>query len=276
MNDLLAEGVVLSRRYKIVRLLGEGDFGRVYQALDIRSTQAPRYVAIKEMPMQMIVDCERQADLSANLLHPTIPRLYGYFSTPTHAYLVKQYIEGANLETLLEQQPGFMEEKRIICWAIQLCDALDFLHHHPYHPIVFRDLKPNNVMVDSSDRVYLVDFELARVFPPGFFSETLPPYKHMRKGLAIGTPGYSPPEQYRGRVTPQSDIYALGATLHHLLTRRDPRKEPPFTFHEHPVRSINPSVSVELENIVMKALNRKMKERFPTAKEMQIALQGCC
>jgi len=275
MTISLTEGVILHRRYKIVRKVGQGDFGRVYQACDLRSSQGSPLVAIKEMPMQMIVDCERQADLVAGLIHPVIPRIYAYFATDEHSYLVKQWIDGATLEELLDQESGFLEEKRVARWAIQICDALSFLHNHPYHPIVFRDLKPNNIMADRAGRVYLVDFELARVFPPGFFKARLPQYRHMRKGMAIGTAGYSPPEQYRGLVTPQSDIYALGATLHHLLTGRDPRKEPPFTFQQHSVRSINPDVSAELESIVMKALNRKMKDRFLTAKEMQAALEGC-
>ena len=273
MSTSLKAGTILHKRYKIIRLLGEGNFGRVYQARDQRAVKNHRFVAIKQMPMQMIVDCERQADLRANLIHPAIPRVFDYFATDSHSYLVKQFIRGKTLEVVLRQESDFLEEKRVIMWAIQLCDVIDFLHNHLYHPIVFRDLKPTNIMVDRKDRVYLVDFELARAFPPGFFEDHQPHYKHLRKGMAMGTEGYSPPEQYRGLVRPQSDIYALGATLHHLLTKQDPRQKRPFTFQEHPIRSINPAVSPDLEFIVMKALNLDMKERFPTGKEMQIALQ---
>lgn len=273
MSTSLEPGTILHKRYKILKVLGHGNFGTVYQARDQRAGKNHRFVAIKQMPMQMIVDCERQADLRANLIHPAIPRIFGYFVTESHAYLVKQLIHGATLEVILRQEPAFLAEKRVIKWAVQLCDVLGFLHNHPHHPIVFRDLKPSNIMIDRTDRVHLVDFELARAFPPGFFEDRLPHYKHLRKGMAIGTQGYSPPEQYRGLVRPQSDIYALGATLHHLLTGRDPRKERPFSFQECPIRSINPAVSPDLECIVMKALNLDMKERFSTAKEMQIALQ---
>jgi serine/threonine protein kinase len=273
MSTSLAAGALLHKRYKIIKLLGQGDFGRVYQAHDQRAVQGRPFVALKQMPPQMIVDCERQAHLAANLIHPAIPRIFGYFVTQTHSYLVKQFICGLNLEQVLDQAPGFLAEEKVITWAIQLCDALDYLHTHPYHPMVFRDLKPNNIMVDRANQLYLVDFELARVFPPGFFESRLPHYQHLRKGMAIGTAGYSPPEQYRGVVRPQSDLYALGATLHHLLTKRDPRRERPFTFQEHPVRLLNPAVSAELEFIVMKALNRAMKDRYPTAREMQLVLQ---
>ena len=273
MSVTLEAGTLLHKRYEIIRVLGEGSFGIVYLARNKRASQTNQLVAIKQTPMQMIIDCERQADLRANLNHPNIPRIFGYFVTEKHSYLVQEFIQGSNLEKILEEQPGFIGEKTVVAWAIQLCDVLDFLHNHPDHPIIFRDLKPNNVMVDQTNRIYLVDFGLARAYPPRFFQQNQPHFKHLRKGLAIGTAGYSPPEQYRGYVKPQSDIYALGATLHHLLTKRDPRKEHPFTFLEYPIRSLNPSVSSDLEKIVMKALNRHMDERFPTAKEMQAALE---
>ena len=273
MAVTLQPGTLLHQRYEIVRVLGHGDFGCVYQARDRQRVNADPFVALKQMPMQMIVNCERQADLRATLLHPAIPRILDYFVRDAHAYLVQELVRGADLETILEAQPGFLPERVVVNWAIQLCDVLDFLHYNPHHPIIFRDLKPNNVMVDQASAVHLVDFGLARAFPPRFFQEGPAGFEHFRKGLAIGTAGYSPPEQYQGIVVPQSDIYALGATLHHLLTRRDPRKAPPFTFQTYPVRSINPAISPGLEAIVMQAVQREIGERFPTAKEMQMALE---
>ena len=129
-------------------------------------------------------------------------------------------------------------------------------------------------MLGDDNRIYLVDFGLARAYPPRFFQESQMQFAHYWQGLAIGTEGYSPPEQYQGVVAPQSDLYALGATLHHLLTKRDPRREPPFSFEAFPVRSINPGVSKGLETIVMTALNRDMDHRFSSAKEMQLALEA--
>ncbi len=246
----------------------------VYQARDRKAVNTPRYVAIKQMPMQMIVDCERQADLRATLIHPSIPRVFDYFATETHSYFVRELVRGSNLEEILASHKGFLKEKVVIHWAIQLCGALEVLHTHPVHPMVFRDLKPNNIMVDSANRVFLVDFELARVFPPRFFDENKKEFSHFKKGFPIGTKGYSPPEQYRGIVTPRSDVYALGATLHHLLTKRDPRKEKPFTFQNYPVRSINPAVSKGMETIVMKAVQPKSSLRFSTAREMRQALES--
>ena len=274
MDTILKKGTILHKRYAIIKVLGHGDFGVVYQARDTQAVNSPRSIAIKQMPMQMIVDCERQADLRATLIHPSIPRILDYFATENHSYLVRELIRGSNLEEVLDRQPGFLPERTVIHWGIQLCSALDVLHNHPYHPMIFRDLKPNNIMVDRTDTVYLVDFELVRVFPPGFFQEKQTALKHFQKGFPIGTQGYSPPEQYRGIVKPQSDIYALGATMHHLLTKRDPRQARPFTFQDHPIRSIHPALSKELEAIVMKALQRKIRQRFSTAQEMKLALQN--
>ena len=116
-------------------------------------------------------------------------------------------------------------------WAIELCDVLDYLHKHKPDPIIFRDMKPSNVMINNNGDIMLVDFGIAKTFQSGI------------KGTMIGTEGYSPPEQYRGEATPAADIYALGATIHHALTRRDPRLEPPFSFAERPLRRINQLLS---------------------------------
>lgn len=273
MMARLQKGMLLQKRYRIVRLLGEGDFGAVYQARDLKAGKRDHFVAIKEMPMQSIVECERQADLRADLIHSAIPRIMDYFMTDEHSYLVQQLIRGANLEVILNDHPGFLPEKRIVCWAVQLCEVLSFLHEHPNHSIIVRDLKPNNIMADSKDGIYITDFELVRVFPPKFFSEKGKNFNQMGKSASVGTAGYSPPEQYRGFVRPESDIYALGATLHHLLTKRDPRKEKPFTAQNFPVRTLNSAVSPELEKIVMKAVQRDLRKRYRSALEILVDLR---
>ncbi|HTX92149.1 MAG TPA: serine/threonine-protein kinase [Anaerolineales bacterium] len=271
MPARLKKGSLLAERYEILRVSGSGSFGVVYAA---RDTMEEHLVAIKEMPMQSIVDCERQAQLRAVLTHPSIPRIFSYFATEENSYLVQQLVLGSDLEAVLEKHFGFLPEKTVLDWGIQICDVLDYLHTHPLHAVIFRDLKPNNVMVDDKGRIYLVDFGLARIFPPRFFERPQPLFEHLRKGLAIGTEGYSPPEQYEGIVLPQSDLYAAGASLHHLLTRRDPRKEPAFSFDETPVRSINPEVSEAFEAIIMKCLERDPQKRYPTADALRSELKA--
>jgi eukaryotic-like serine/threonine-protein kinase len=273
MPPTFSQGTILNSRYEITALLGSGDFGAVYQARDLQDDGACPWVAIKQMPMQSIVDCERQADIRGALRHPAIPRIYGYFSTTEHAFLVQELIVGWNLETVLETQKSFLLEEVVLNWGIQLCDFLDYLHNHPVYPMIFRDMKPNNVMVDRASQMHVVDFGLARVYPPRYFLEPQPQFDYLLKGLALGTIGYSPPEQYEGFVIPQSDIFALGATLYHLLTRRDPRKNPEFTFDKYPVRSLNPAISDVFAAAVMRALNLEIDRRFASAREMKQALE---
>lgn len=283
MNAELEPGTILNQRYEITRLIGRGNFGVVYEAHclpvaadahEIQAPAVPALVAIKQMPEQSIMDCERQADVRELLRHPAIPRIYDYFAAGSCAYLVSELVSGWDLDMVLERQKGFLPEKVVRNWAVQLCSFLDYLHTHPYYPMIFRDLKPSNLMVDRAGQIHAVDFGLVRIFPPGFLQRPHPPFEYLWKGLAFGTQGYSAPEQYDGFARPQSDIYALGATLHHLLTRRDPRKNPPFSFDKHPVRSLNPAISPAFEAIVMRAVDLDITRRYETAREMQAVLSS--
>ncbi|MBI3167540.1 MAG: PQQ-binding-like beta-propeller repeat protein [Chloroflexi bacterium] len=264
-------GVTLVNRYNIQDVIGIGGMGSVYRARDMHFPNVVKLVAVKEMinmapdPLvrQTIVqNFEREANLLATLHHPSIPRIYDYFSHDDRSYLVLEFIQGRDLETVINETGGFLAEDQVISWAVQLCDVLEYLHAHKPDPIIFRDMKPSNVMINQSGDVVLVDFGIAKTFQTGI------------KGTMIGTEGYSPPEQYRGDATPLADVYALGATLHHALTRRDPRLEPPFTFAERPIRRINSNVSLELEAVVNTALNYNPTERFSTASAMKEALMN--
>lgn len=266
----LPKGTVLQGRYEIIRTVGIGGMGAVYQARDKRFTKVIRVCAIKEMinsaPAPQlrelaIKNFEREANILATLNHPAIPKIFDCFSEGNRSYLVLEFIEGQDLESLLQRTESFLPEEQVISWAIQICDVLSYIHNHKPNPIIFRDLKPSNIMLNNQDRIVLIDFGIAKVFQAG------------QKGTMIGTEGYSPPEQYKGIADPRGDIYALGATMHHLLTKRDPRLEAPFTFHECPPRSLNPGVSEQLEAVVMKALQYDIKDRYASAEEMKVALQ---
>ena len=270
-ETILPKGAILQDRYEIITVLGLGGMGAVYQARDLRFTGVARLCALKEMTCTTpdpqvrrlaIQNFEREANILASLNHPAIPKIYDYFSEGIRSYLALEYIDGEDLEALMGDTEQMLPQEQVVDWAVQICDVLSYLHSQD-PPIVFRDMKPSNIMLRPPNHIVLVDFGIARVFEAG------------QKGTMIGTEGYSPPEQYRGTANPQGDIYALGATLHHLITRRDPRLEPPFTFHEEPPRLLNPAISADLEAVIMKALEYEPERRFASAKEMKDALVQC-
>ncbi|MGD8750924.1 MAG: serine/threonine-protein kinase [Anaerolineales bacterium] len=264
----LKPGTILQDRYLIEGGLGVGGMGAVYRARDMRFI-VKKFVAVKEMINRardenlqetIVKNFEREANILASFNHPAIPTIYDYFTLGNRSYLVMEFVEGRNLEDIMNEQEGFFPIDNVVRWAIQLCDVIHYLHTHHPEPIVFRDMKPANVMITPEDEIVLVDFGIAKPFQTG------------QKGTMIGTEGYSPPEQYRGEATPVVDIYALGATIHHLLTRKDPRIEPPFTFSERPIKKFNPSVPSELEQIINTALQYNPSDRFQNADEMKKAL----
>lgn len=267
----LTSGATLVNRYNIQDVIGVGGMGSVYRARDLHFPNVVKLVAVKEMinmapdPLvrQTIVqNFEREANLLATLNHPSIPRIYDYFSHDDRSYLVLEFVHGKDLETVISEANGFLAEDQVVSWAIQLCDVLAYLHSQKPDAIIFRDMKPSNVMINHNGDIMLVDFGIAKTFQIG------------QKGTMIGTEGYSPPEQYRGEATPLADIYSLGATLHHAITRRDPRLEPPFSFAERPIRKINQNVSIEFESVINTALQYNPSERFPNAEAMKDALMN--
>lgn len=269
-ESTLQPGSVLQGRYRITGVIGVGGMGSVYQARDLRFPNVTRYVAVKEM-LNLSTDqsiremtlktFERESDMLASLSHPAVPKIYEYFPSKTRAYLVMEYINGRDLEMIINSSTDFLPVDTVLRWALDLCDVLGYLHSQEPEPIIFRDVKPSNIMVDEHGQIRLVDFGIAKIFQEG------------QKGTMIGTEGYSAPEQYRGEASPASDVYGIGSTLHHLLTRRDPRLEPPFTFHERPIRDVNPAVPPEFEAIIMKALEFKPEDRYPNAVVMKQALE---
>jgi outer membrane protein assembly factor BamB/tRNA A-37 threonylcarbamoyl transferase component Bud32 len=265
----LQPGTNLVNRYLIQDVIGVGGMGSVYRARDLHFPNVVKLVAVKEMINQapdplvrqtIVQNFEREANILATLSHASIPRIYDYFTLDNRSYLVLEFINGKDLEVILGQTEGFLPEEQVLGWAIELCDVLSFLHNHKPDPIIFRDMKPSNVMINQYSRIVLVDFGIAKSFQSG------------QKGTMIGTEGYSPPEQYRGEASTTADIYSLGATIHHLLTRRDPRLEPPFSFAERPIRKINPNISLEIETVLNTALQYNAEDRFKSVDDFKQAL----
>lgn len=269
-DSALQVGSVLQNRYRITGVIGVGGMGSVYQARDLRFPNVVRYVAVKEM-MNPHADqgareltlrtFERESDMLASLSHPAVPGIYDYFPSKMRAYLVMEYINGRDLDAIVNASGERLSVALVQQWAVEMCDVLGYLHQQEPEAIIFRDVKPSNIMIDQHGRLRLVDFGIAKIFQQG------------QKGTMIGTEGYSAPEQYRGEATPASDVYGIGATLHHLLTGRDPRLEAPFTFAERPIRESNPDVSPEFETIIMKALSFDAADRYPHATAMKEALE---
>ena len=270
----LDPGSVLNSRYEIVRRIGGGGMGAVYLARDRNLGDAPR--AVKEMveahldPAQhekAIGDFKRESLLLTSLEHPSIPTIYDYFYDEplSRFYLVMKFISGGDLASRLRSAPGGrIDERTVTDWGMQAADVLEYLHSRP-KAIIYRDLKPANLMIDgNTGRIMLIDFGIARWV------------KREEKGVtAVGTMGYAPPELFGGRVEPRSDVYSLGATLFHLLTGSDPQDNPLliFDFQKNPrPRQITPSLSSEMEQILMRSVEYKPEDRFPSAGAMRDAL----
>lgn len=250
--------------FTVQALLGTGQIASVYRAIN-RSTG--QEVALKvlraDSPLPEAYDYfQNEGMIVAQIKHPNIPTYYGYVPADPPCLAVN-IIEGKDAETLLRDVPtgSFLPTKRVLQWAIQIGDALSHLHSHQ-PPIVVRDLKPSHIMVDAKNHPWLVDFNLARIMPEG---------KVLTNADAAGTPGFAPPELYRGVISPLVDVYALGATLHYLLTGIDPRQERRFTFA--PPRSINPGVPRPVAQMIMKALAYEPEERFQEMEELCVALR---
>ena len=270
----LDPGTVLNSRYEIVRRIGGGGMGAVYLAKDRNLGDAPR--AVKEMVEthldetqheKAIGDFKRESLLLTSLEHPSIPTIYDYFydNSLNRFYLVMKYISGGDLASRLRSSTGGkLDEKTVADWGMQVADVLDYLHTRP-KPIIYRDLKPANLMIDgNSGRVMLIDFGIARWVA-----------KQEKGVTAVGTMGYAPPELFSGRVEPRSDVYSLGATMFHLLTGSDPQDNPLliFDFSKNPrPRQIAPSISSEMERILMRAVEYKPEDRFRSAGEARDVL----
>lgn len=265
-SSLLAPSTLLQDRYRITQLVGQGGMGAIYLANDTRFSS--KVCIVKEMldhfhdPEQRDLATQnfyREADLLANLKHNSIPEVFDRFTEANRHYLVMEYINGADLEQRMHENGGPFDEKAVLGWAIQVCDVLSYLHHQK-PPIIYRDMKPANLILTHFGKVYLVDFGIARFFNP------------QARGTMIGTQGYAPPEQYRGQVEQRTDIYALGATMHYLLTGRDPQNEPPFSFP--PIRSLNPIISEDTERMVTRMLDPDIEKRNATADDLLAELIG--
>jgi eukaryotic-like serine/threonine-protein kinase len=273
-TSLLPPDTILQSRYRIVRELGSGGMGAVYEAIDSRLGHT---VALKQSlsdSAQVWKQFEGEARLLARLNHPVLPRVSDYFTEDGRAFFVMQFVEGSDLATLMAQQPGPLPRNAVVAWADQLLDAIIYLHTHD-RQIVHRDIKPHNLKVTPLGKIALLDFGLAKAQRRGE-DETC------GQSIYGYSPRYAPLEQIHDSGTgPQSDIYALGATLYHLLTGVKPadavsRASALVNFQPNPLtlaHEVNPAVGLELSMILSKAMAPYPEQRFRTATEFREALR---
>lgn len=264
-------GTVIAGKYEIVRLIGEGGMSRVYLAMD---TKLNKQWAVKEIKpsndsiTQEIVreSLVTETNMIKRLDHPALPRITDLVNEDGTLYVVMDYIEGESLQRILDEQ-GAQSQDDVIEWGKQLCDALDYLHTRT-PPIIYRDMKPGNVMLKPDGTVKIIDFGIARE------------YREEREGTPeriddttmLGTRGYAAPEQFGGlgQTDARTDVYCLGATLYHLITGKNPAEEPYVMF---PIRQIDASLSPGLEKIIAKATQQNPDKRYSSCAEMLYELE---
>jgi serine/threonine protein kinase len=267
-------GTVLQERYRIVREIGSGGMGTVHEAIDLRLGNR---VALKQLAFvsdYLSRQFEREARILANLSHPALPNVSDHFTEADGQFLVMQYIPGDDLASLAGKRRAPFPIDQVLLWADQLLDVLDYLHTRQ-PPIIHRDIKPQNLKLRESGAIVLLDFGLAK----GYATELT---KAGGSSSVMGhTPGFAPPEQIEGTGTDaRSDLYALGATLHFLLTNTRPmdaftrlraavgKRPDPL----RPVHELNPEVEPAVGMALMKSLALEPDERFASAPEMRAAL----
>lgn len=271
MARLLTIGEMLANRFKVIRLISdEGGMARVYEVQDTRDARgqswALKQFRPKEKPTEhaeMLKLFDQEADRLKALSHRNIPQFCARFSEGGEAFLVLEYIAGRPLSTILRQRGGHIGESEVLRWSVQICDVLDYLHNRQ-PPIIYRDLKPDNLMITDDGVVKVIDFGIARTFKQGKKKDT----------MLMGTEGYAPPEAYGTEQSDaRADIYALGATIYHLLSNQSP----PYARlpgEVASVRTLNPAITQAVAEVVARAMKKDRDQRFRSAAEMKRVLTG--
>jgi serine/threonine-protein kinase len=270
-------GSALGTKYAIVSRIARGGMGAVYEVRDLTSPQPTNRLALKEMSFTMlkvlgpekqkiVIDgFRREFSLLSKLTHPHLVRAHDYFEEHGRQYYVMEYIDGQTLEMIMDGMPPghFLPVERVMVWARQLCNVLTYLHaQNP--PIIYRDLKPSNIMeLTGTQTIKVFDFGIARFYKPGKKSDT----------LRFGTNGYLAPEVIarRAQTNEQTDVYALGVLLHQLLTRYDPQIDP---FRLPPIHSLNPDIPPQIASAIERAISLDPARRTLTAQDVLIDLFG--
>lgn len=255
-------GSVIDGKYEILKEIGRGGMSIVYLAMDKRLN---KQWAVKEIRKKgsgkndevIVNSLLAEANMMKRLDHPSLPRIVDIIDNGITIYIIMDYIEGESLDKILNEY-GAQPEEMVIGWAKQLCDTLGYLHSQR-PPIIYRDMKPANIMLKPEGNIKIIDFGIAREYKEQNLADT----------TVLGTRGYAPPEQYSGQTDPRSDIFALGMTMHHLLTGVDPRNGEPYA----PVRQWNPELSEGIEIIIEKCVEPALENRYQNCSDLLYDLE---
>lgn len=255
-------GTIIDGKYEILKEIGRGGMSIVYLAMDKRLN---KQWAVKEIRKKgsgkneeiVVNSLLAEANMMKRLDHPSLPRIVDIIDNGVTIYVVMDYIEGESLDKILNEY-GAQPEEMVVNWAKQLCDALSYLHSQK-PPIIYRDMKPANVMLKPEGNIKIIDFGIAREYKEQNLADT----------TVLGTKGYAPPEQYSGQTDPRSDIFALGMTMHHLLTGVDPRNGEPYA----PVRQWNPELSEGIETIIDRCVEPAAENRYQSCADLLYDLE---
>lgn len=258
---------ILNNRYVVIDKIGQGGMAAVYKATD--TWQPGSFWAVKEMSDKALIDPEerewglnafrQEAELLRTLSHPNLPKVIDYFTHGSKHYLIMELINGETLESMLKTRSSPFTEAEVLTWSLQLCNVLSYLHSQRPQ-IIFRDLKPGNIMLSIDGQIKLIDFGIVRFFKPGKSQDT----------MALGTPGYTAPEAVSGQTDERSDIYSLCVTMHQLLTNHNPVSS---LFNIPPARTINPAVTTQMETILKRGTEANRMYRWSNTYELHQALQ---
>lgn len=255
-------GSVIDGKYEILRKIGQGGMSVVYLAMD---THLNKQWAVKEIRKKgngkddvvIVNSLLAEANMMKKLDHPSLPRIVDIIDNGETIFVVMDYIEGESLDKILLEY-GPQPEELVIAWAKQLCDVLSYLHSQK-PPIIYRDMKPANIMLKPEGNIKIIDFGIAREYKEQSLADT----------TVLGTKGYAPPEQYSGQTDARSDIFALGMTMHHLLTGIDPRSGEKYV----PVRMWNPELSEGIEIIIDKCVQPAAENRYQNCSDLLYDLE---
>ena len=259
---MLRPGDVLDGKYEILKEIGHGGMSTVYLAMDrhLNKQWAIKEIRKKGNGRRDEIAFNRllaEADLMKRLDHPALPRIVDIHDNGSTICIIMDYIEGESLDKV-QKSYGRLPEKQVIGWARQLCDALSYLHSQK-PPIIYRDMKPGNIMLKPEGNIKIIDFGIAREYKP----------YHQQDTVILGTRGYAPPEQYCGQTDARSDIFALGMTMHQLLTGVSPAEGQPYM----PVRAWNPQLSEGIEAIIDRCVQPAPENRYQTCADLLYDLE---